>query len=166
VTFKELKKKVVLEATTQQQTKLFERLLNKPFWIWDQQQHKLEDIITNGDCCFNHIIGLPQKNGADKPLYQYEKIIESLIILRSGNANSSNKHLWIKKAIGLNISEFMLRFMAWLCLKDKSLSGSQMCIVTGPRTDLAIALIDRMKKMFAANTFDRKETSWQLKSHS
>ena len=47
MTFKELKKKVVLEATTQQQTKLFERLLNKPFWIWDQQQHKLEDIKTN-----------------------------------------------------------------------------------------------------------------------
>lgn len=38
--------------------------------------------------------------------------------------------------------------MAWLCLKDNALSGSQMCIVTGPRIDLAIALIDRMKKLF------------------
>jgi hypothetical protein len=35
--------------------------------------------------------------------------------------------------------------MAWLLLKDNSLSGSQMCIVTGPRIDLAIAVIDRMK---------------------
>jgi hypothetical protein len=26
-----------------------------------------------------------------------------------------------------------------------------MCIVTGPRIDLAIALIDRMKKMFASS---------------
>ena len=42
----------------------------------------------------------------------------------------------------------MLRFMAWLCLKDGSLLGSQMCIVTGPRIDLAIALIDRMNKLF------------------
>jgi hypothetical protein len=50
----------------QLQTKLFERLLNKPFWIWDQQ-HKLEDIKIDGDCCFNHIIGLPQKDGNDKP---------------------------------------------------------------------------------------------------
>jgi hypothetical protein len=25
----------------------------------------------------------------------------------------------------------MLRFMAWLCLRDDSLSGSQMCIVVG-----------------------------------
>jgi hypothetical protein len=75
------------------------------------------------------------------------------------NSSSNNKHLWIKKATGLVISEFMLRFMAWLCLKDDALSGSQMCIVTGPRIDLAIALIDRMKKLFAGkhlNTFDTK----------
>jgi hypothetical protein len=42
--------------------------------------------------------------------------------------------------------------MAWLCLKDNALSGSQMCIVTGPRIDLAIALIDRMKKLFAGSS--------------
>ncbi len=56
----------------------------------------------------------------------------------------------------------MLRFMVWLCLKDNALSGSQMCIVTGPRIDLAIALIDRMKKLFVDkrhNTFDNKETN-------
>jgi late competence protein required for DNA uptake (superfamily II DNA/RNA helicase) len=58
----------------------------------------------------------------------------------------------------------MLRFMAWLCLKDNALSGSQMCIVTGPRIDLAIALIERMKKVFVgsnkgpATAFDTKET--------
>ena len=78
---------------------------------------------------------------------------------------SSNKHLWIKKATGLGI-EFMLRFMAWLCLKDSSLSGSQMCIVTGPRIDLAIALIDRMKKLFLGGkgliAFDTKETVIEL----
>jgi late competence protein required for DNA uptake (superfamily II DNA/RNA helicase) len=59
----------------------------------------------------------------------------------------------------------MLRFMAWLCLKDNSLSGSQMCIVTGPRIDLAIALIDRMKRLFAAKgliIFDTKETVIEL----
>jgi late competence protein required for DNA uptake (superfamily II DNA/RNA helicase) len=67
------------------------------------------------------------------------------------NINSSNKHLWIKKATGLGVSEFMLRFMAWLCLRDDKLLGSQMCIVTGPRIDLAIALIDRMKKLFSGS---------------
>jgi hypothetical protein len=64
----------------------------------------------------------------------------------------------------------MLRFMAWLCLKDNALSGSQMCIVTGPRIDLAIALIDRMKKLFVGGSssskglldFNTKETVIEL----
>src|SRR5947199_4806955 len=98
-------------------------------------------------------------------------MIYGSLITQDGNANSSNyKHLWIKKATGLGTSEFMLRFITWLCLKDNALSGSQMCIVTGPRIDLAIALIDRMKKLFVAGnssgkigvatdiTFDTKET--------
>jgi hypothetical protein len=67
VTFKDLRKRVCIEA--QQQSRLFERLQSKPFWIWDIAEHKQEDIKTNGDCCFNHIIGLPQKDGNDKPLY-------------------------------------------------------------------------------------------------
>jgi hypothetical protein len=92
-------------------------------------------------------------------LYDYEKIIFDSLVTQN-----SNKHLWIKKATGLGISEFMLRFMAWLCLKDNSLSGSQMCIVTGPRIDLAIALIDRMK-LFASKypaVFDTKEIVIEL----
>jgi hypothetical protein len=81
MTFKDLKKRLNAE-TAQQQSSLFERLLNKPFWISDQQQHKHEDITTNGDCCFNHIIGLPSKDMVDKPLYDYEKTIyEYLTIL-------------------------------------------------------------------------------------
>jgi terminase large subunit-like protein len=159
VTFKDLKKRVSLE-TQQQQFGLFGRLRNKPFWIWNIEDHKHEDIRTNGDCCVNHIIGLPQKDGNDKPLYDYEHIIYDSLITQTGS-----KHLWIKKATGLGISELILRFMAWLCLKDNALSGSQMCIVTGPRIDLAIALIDRMKRLFAGKgliAFDTKETVVEL----
>jgi hypothetical protein len=159
VTFKHLKKRVSL-ATTQQQSKLTQRLHNKPFWIWNIEQHKQEDVHTKGACCFNHMIGLPQKDGNDKPLYDYEQLIFDCLVTQN-----SNKHLWIKKATGLDISEFMLRFMAWLCLKDNALSGSQMCIVTGPRIDLAIALIDRMKRLFRGKgflAFDTKETVIEL----
>jgi hypothetical protein len=155
LTFKDLKKRVSLESSLQ--TPFFERLQDKLFWIWDVEEHKQDDIRTNGDCCFNHIIGLPQKDGDDKPLFDYQQIIFDSL--------DHSKHLWIKKATGLGISEFMLRFMAWLCLKDNSLSGSQMCIVTGPRIDLAIALIDRMKALFrgqALVTFDTKETVIEL----
>ena len=120
-----------------------------------------EDIRTKGDCCFNHIIFLPKKDGNDKPLYHYEQIVFDSLVTQTGN-----KHVWIKKATGLDISEFMLTLTAWLCLKDNALSGSQMCIVTGARIDLAIAIIDRMKKLFATSkdlvSFDTKETVIEL----
>jgi hypothetical protein len=61
LTFKDLKKRVSLDAIQQQQSGLFERLQNKPFWMWNIKEHKQEDINTRGNCCFNHVIGLPQR---------------------------------------------------------------------------------------------------------
>jgi hypothetical protein len=75
-------------------------------------------------CYFNHTIGLLQKDSADKPLYDYEGMIFDSLVTQTGDINN-NKYLWVKKATGLGISEFMLRFMAWLCLKDNALSGLQ-----------------------------------------
>jgi hypothetical protein len=51
LTFKDLKKRVSLELTHQESI-LFERLKNKPFWIWNIEEHKQEDIKTNGDLLF------------------------------------------------------------------------------------------------------------------
>jgi len=104
LTFKDLKKRVILETTLQQQSGLFERLKNKPFWIWNVKEHKKEDVKTKENCCFNHILGLPQRNGVDKPLYDYEKIIFDYLVTQNGNVNASNKkHLLIKKATGLGV---------------------------------------------------------------
>ena len=83
MTFKDLKKIVSLELT-QQQSRLFEKLQNKPFWIWNIAEHRREDTRTNGDCCFNHIIGLPQKDGNDKSLYDYERIILDTLVIQNG----------------------------------------------------------------------------------
>jgi hypothetical protein len=146
IVFKDLQKLVSAQQKENTREELFQRLQDKPFWIWNVEQHKQEDVRTDGDCCFNHIIGLSQKYGNDKPLYDYEQIVFDLLVTHDGN-----KHIWIKKATGLGISEFMLLFMAWLCLKDDALAGSHMCIVTGPRIDLAIALMDRMKKLFSSS---------------
>ena len=71
------------------------------------------------------------------------------------------KHLWILKSTGLGVSEFFLRFMAWLCVRNDDCKGSQMVIVTGPNQELAIKLIKRMKGLFADKLdviFDTKET--------
>jgi hypothetical protein len=82
LTFKDLNKIISLQATTiQQQFRLSERLQNKPFWIRNIEDHKREDVRTIGDCCFNHIIGLPHKDGAGKHVYDYQILIfDSLVI--------------------------------------------------------------------------------------
>ena len=98
-------------------------------------------------------------------LFDYERLLF--------DALQSNKHIWIKKATGLGVSEFMLRCMAWLCFRggcvrtnaSQVISGSQMCIVTGPRIELAITLINRMKGLFQnvfQTQFDTKDTVIEL----
>ena len=84
MTFKDLKKKVTTE-TIQQQSKVHEQLHDKPFWIWNAEVHKQEDIKTKGNCCFNHIIGMPEKDGNDKPLYDYEKMIFDSLVFSFAN---------------------------------------------------------------------------------
>ena len=77
----------------------------------------------------------------------------------------NNKHIWIKKATGLGVTEFMLRYMAWLCFSNKNIRGSQKCIVTGPRIELAITLIDRMKELFRnyLSNSDRQNVKFESK---
>jgi hypothetical protein len=57
VTFKDLQKLVHSQQSGPEQVQLLQILRDKPFWIWDQKQHKQEDTKTKGDCCFKHIIG-------------------------------------------------------------------------------------------------------------
>jgi hypothetical protein len=169
VTFRDLQKLVQSQSGPEQQSQLFQRLRNKPFWIWDQAKHKQEDIKTKGDCCFNHIIGLPRKDETEKPIFDYEKLLyNSLLASKFYNPleqTFKHKHVWIKKATGLGITEFFLRFMAWLCLRNDDYRNSQMCIVTGLNQDIAIKLIKRMKELFEHRlrvTFSNKETVLEL----
>jgi hypothetical protein len=58
-----------------------------------QKKHREEYILKNGNCCFNHIIGLPTRTGFEKPLFDYEKIIYDTL--------QSSKYIWIKKELDL-----------------------------------------------------------------
>ena len=134
MTFKDLQKFVDSESggtSAEANQILLQKLRGKPFWEWGRKEHKRMDVAHNGNCCFNHIISLPKKNGIEKPLYDYESLLYRAL-LTPGYLNSSpssltrepdnvmhpfkEKHLWVKKATGLGVTEFMLRFMAWLCL--------------------------------------------------
>ena len=150
----------------QQQTRssfspALERLKGLPFWIWDKEEHRQQGAATNGQCCWNHVVGLPTKDKREFPLFDYEKILYDSLLTNEGSFK--DKHLWVKKATGLGITEFMLRMMTWLCTSnDQGFSKSQMCIVTGPNIEMATKLIKRMKGNFRTKVksllYQNKET--------
>jgi hypothetical protein len=64
-----------------------QRLRNSAFWYWDQRRHKERDRITKGDCCMQHIIGLPKKDGKEMPIFEYERQLYQAL-LEPGYLNS------------------------------------------------------------------------------
>jgi hypothetical protein len=101
VVFKDLQKLVSKSQRENSTKELFQRLQGKPFWIWNIEEHKQEDIKTNGDCCFNHIIGLPTKEGMEKAMFDYEKLLyDSILVNDVSNHSFKHKHLWVKKQLG------------------------------------------------------------------
>jgi hypothetical protein len=89
-------------------------------------------------------------------MYEYEKELYDAIL--------QYKRVWVKKATGLGVTEFMLRFMAWLALSSKDNGPGIFTIVTGPRIDLAIDLINRLKQLFQNLSFEDKNTVVNLGS--
>ena len=94
-----------------------------PFWVWDQSSHKQEFIKSNGNCCFNHIIGLPVKNGIEHPIYDYELDVIDKI--------ENNRNIWIKKASGIGATELILRYLTWKILVNNDLEYKNIFISVG-----------------------------------
>lgn len=127
------------------------------------------DKLDHGTCCFNHIVGLPinEKTNQPQPLFDYEKIILNEIFkldLENGKEDPKNRHVWVKKATGLGITELILRLMLWLCVRDNRYQNGQMCIITGPEVKIALGLILRMKRILeqANITISNNETVIEL----
>jgi hypothetical protein len=152
VTFKDLQRLIQAEAGggVEPSANLLCKLRDKPFWIWDRDQHKLEHQWVNSSCCFNHIIGLPQKDDHDMPLLPYQRTLYDSL--------QNHKHIWIKKSRGLGVTEFLLRYIAYCCTSGKFVVNSRVCIVVGPRIDSAEDLISRFKALFG-NQKDRTQST-------
>ena len=158
MTFKDLKVQLekLLPSKYHQE---FDILQNKPFWIWDKDQHIREDILTNGNCCFNHIIGLPVKNGKEYPIFEYEQLIFNTI--------EQNQNIWIKKARGLGVTTFLIRYLVWKILSSTELDGKSIFIVSGTREEFANYVKKKMEQLFERRfpdlVLDSKYTELVLK---
>jgi hypothetical protein len=147
MTFKDLQKLV----QSQSELNAVLQIRDKPFWIWDRDQHRLEHIKTKGHCCcFNHIIGLPKKDNKDMPLLPYQRTLYDSL--------QNHKHIWIKKSRGLGVTEFLLRYIAYCCTSGKFAANSRVCIVVGPRINSAEDLIARFKALFGDLQKEKERT--------
>ena len=68
----------------------FQSIKGLPFYNWQ----KPEDSMT-----FNHVIGLPTKHNECYQLLDYERMLFEVL--------QHYKHVWIKKATGLGVTEFI-----------------------------------------------------------
>lgn len=121
-------------------SRLLEEIKGKPFWIEDHIAHERHFDFTGEKCCFNHIIGLPEKDGDTKQIFDYEVEITKYL--------NNHKHIWLKKARGLGVTELLLRYMGWLALSSDEYQNKRFVIVTGPRKLIAWDLIRRMKHLY------------------
>jgi hypothetical protein len=114
--------------------------LGKPFWIFDKEKHKLEYLLENGNCCFNHIIGLPQKNDKEFPIFDYQQLIFDAI--------EQNQNIWIKKARGIGVTTFVIRYLTWKILHSSELENKTIFIISGTREEFANYVKEKMQQLF------------------
>ena len=134
-----------------------------PFWIWDKQEHRQQERQLMASAAGITLLAFQPRIG--KNIHYLIMRNYFMILYYTNYGNFKDKHLWVKKATGLGVTEFMLRTMAWLCTRDETFDGSQMCIVTGPNIEMATKLIKRMKGIFEPKlglTFSNKETVLEL----
>jgi hypothetical protein len=124
---------------------------DKAYWIWDKETHREEFIKSNGNCCFNHIIRLPVKNGIEHPIYDYELDVINKI--------ENHRNVWIKKAAGIGATELILRYLTWKILVNNDLEFKNIFIISGTYQQHANDVKARME-----NLFRKRFPSMQLES--
>jgi hypothetical protein len=122
---------------------LLEIFVGKPFWIWDKEKHDVEFLITNGQCCFNHIVGLPEKNDKEFPIFNFQKLIYDAV--------EQNQNIWILKSRGIGLTTFLVRYLAWKILSSSELDDKSIFIITGTRENFGNYIKEKMAKLFERN---------------
>ncbi len=113
--------------------------------VWEQEQKELEEELVD----FPEYRGLTFKEFWEAlpnklEYFDYEQELTSIL--------DNNKKLWVKKATGLGITEWTIRWIAWNCLKDDHWKDTQVdvtaVIITGANQDLTNKVVGRIKSLF------------------
>jgi hypothetical protein len=115
-------------------------------------------ILT--DCCFNHIIGLPVKNGIEHIIYDYE--------LDTVKAIEHNRNIWIKKASGIGATELILHYLTYKILVNNDLEYKNIFIISGTyqqhANDVKVRMENLFRKRFPTMQLESKFTDLWIKN--
>ena len=102
----------------------------------------------------NHILGLPIKNGKVFPIFDFQKQIFDYL--------EENQNIWIKKARGIGVTTFLIRYLVWKVLSSNELDGKSIFIISGTREEFANYVKKKMEHLFIPRfpnlVFDSKYT--------
>jgi DEAD/DEAH box helicase len=128
-----------------------------PFWRWNLtiEEHLRLQKETGRNCCITCKLGWPLKNGKEYPLFPYQHVWYDYVSSSSKEVQDIERQhperkgrLLINKATGIGCTEYFLRMAIWQSIVNNKWRNSRCCIVTGPRLDLAVTLIQRIKNLF------------------
>ena len=109
---------------------------------------------------FNDIIGLPEKNNIEHPIYDYELDIVSKIY--------NNLNIWIKKASVIGTITLLLRYLTWKILFNDDLEYKNIFIISGTHVrhanDVKIKMEDLFRKRFPSIKLESKFTDLWIKN--
>ena len=109
---------------------------------------------------FNDIIGLPEKNNIEHPIYDYELDVVSKI--------ENNRNFWIKKASGIGATTLLLRYLTWKILVNDDLEYKNIFIISGTHVrhanDVKIKMEDLFRKRFPLIQLESKFTDLWIKN--
>ena len=137
----------------------FSAFLDMPFWIWDASIHRNQYAMEDGYCCFNHMLSLPSKDGVSYPLFKFQKLIFDIL--------EQNQNVWVKKARGLGLTTFILRYLAWKIFFSSELDHKSIYIISGndnKSNDKADLILKKLfEKKFPTLKLDSRFTDLWLK---
>ena len=109
---------------------------------------------------FNDIIGLPEKNNIEHPIYDYELDVVSKI--------ENNRNIWIKKASGIGATTLLLRYLTWKILVNDDLEYKNIFIISGTHVrhanDVKFKMEDLFRKRFPLIQLESKFTDLWIKN--
>jgi hypothetical protein len=70
-----------------------------PFWISSREDHVTAYKESKPFCCFNHAVGLPEKNGKAMRIFDYQLSWLNALM-------NETKYLWLKKSTGIGGTTF------------------------------------------------------------